>query len=71
MVQDIYKLSGTFDFILCTEVIEHLEDPRAALKSMLNSLSDTGCLLITVPDGRLDRSYQHINFGAQSHLLYF
>ena len=38
--------------------------PRAALKSMLNSLSDTGCLLITVPDGRLDRSYQHINFWS-------
>lgn len=72
MVQDIYKLSGTFDFILCTEVIEHLEDPRAALKSMLNSLSDSGCLLITVPDGRLDRSYQHINFWSpESFAIFF
>ena len=71
MVKDIYNLTDTFDFILCTEVIEHLEDPEAALKSMLNSLSDFGYLLITVPDGRLDRSYRHINFWSSESFSIF
>ena len=63
--QNIYELEGEFDFILCTEVIEHLELPGLAIQKLLASLSKNGYLVITVPDGRMDRSPGHINFWSQ------
>jgi len=44
-----------FDVIFCTEVLEHMTDPATALTSMLQCLSETGVLILTVPDGRQDQ----------------
>jgi 2-polyprenyl-3-methyl-5-hydroxy-6-metoxy-1,4-benzoquinol methylase len=44
-----------FDVIFCTEVLEHMTNPTAALRSMFQCLSDTGVLILTVPDGRQDQ----------------
>jgi len=44
-----------FDVIFCTEVLEHMTNPTAALMSMFQYLSDTGVLILTVPDGRQDQ----------------
>jgi len=38
-----------FDLILCSEVLEHLEDPLLVLKKVAQWVSDGGSLLITVP----------------------
>jgi ubiquinone/menaquinone biosynthesis C-methylase UbiE len=48
---DIYKLpykDNSFDLLICTEVLEHLEDPTKALKELLR-VSKKYCLL-TVPN---------------------
>ncbi len=40
---------GTFDLIVCTEVIEHLVHPRQALQSMLQHLTHDGVLIGSTP----------------------
>lgn len=38
-----------FDFIICLEVIEHIEDDKKALKNMFNLLKPSGKLIISTP----------------------
>lgn len=62
---DIYKDLGIkFDFIFCTEVLEHLLYPGKALSNVLSAVKPGGGLLITVPDGRKDTYSGHINFWS-------
>lgn len=53
-----------FDVVICTEVLEHLEDPALALRRVVGSVAADGILVLTVPDGRLDFSAKHINFWS-------
>ena len=53
-----------FDVVICTEVLEHLERPADALNLLVRMLRPGGCLLLTVPDGRIDFSEKHINFWS-------
>lgn len=55
---------GKYDVITCTETIEHLTEPEAAVRSLLRSLSSKGVLVLTVPDGRIDHYKNHINFWS-------
>ena len=57
-------LDGKYDVITCTETIEHLTDPEAAIRNLARSLSDKGVLTLTVPDGRIDHYKNHINFWS-------
>lgn len=50
---DVLKLpfpEGSFDLVLCTEVIEHTPDPRAAVAELCRVLAPKGLLLLTVPN---------------------
>jgi 2-polyprenyl-3-methyl-5-hydroxy-6-metoxy-1,4-benzoquinol methylase len=53
-----------YDFVVCTEVLEHLLDPDNALKNILNMMTEKGKVLITVPNGRTDTFGGHINFWS-------
>lgn len=47
---DICKMpfeAGSFDYVICTEVLEHLPEPEKALKELMRV--STGRMLITVP----------------------
>lgn len=40
-----------FDFVICSELLEHLEHPEKALASISRVLKQHGILLLTVPNG--------------------
>lgn len=62
---DIYEESiYQFDFIFCTEVLEHLLYPDKALKNLEKMLKPGGVLLLTIPNGRNDTYKGHINFWS-------
>lgn len=62
---DIYDpLPGVYDVILCTEVLEHLEDPFVAVRNISNAVRPGGNIIFTVPNGRLDDLNEHINFWS-------
>lgn len=51
-------------FVLCQNVLEHIEDDRAALRAMADALRPGGALTVLVPGnprlyGSLDRAYGH------------
>ncbi|HLX52627.1 MAG TPA: class I SAM-dependent methyltransferase [Aquella sp.] len=41
--------TGSIDFILCTEVLEHIQEPSWFIKEMARCLKENGTLLLTVP----------------------
>ena len=41
---------GPFDAVICSEVIEHLENPRATFRALYKLLRPGGTLILTMPD---------------------
>lgn len=41
-----------YDAVICSEVLEHLSDPGKLLKVLYQTLTDTGKLIVTVPNGK-------------------
>lgn len=48
-VNDLRVEAGSFDFVLCTEVLEHLPEPGRALAEIRRVLAADGQLLTSVP----------------------
>ena len=42
---------SAYDSIVCSEVLEHLDQPSALLKELYQALKNNGKLLVTVPNG--------------------
>jgi SAM-dependent methyltransferase len=52
IVADLHSLpieDASFDFVLCTEVLEHVRDPAQVATELRRVLRDGGTLLVTVP----------------------
>ena len=71
--QSLYdvRLPETFDLVLCTEVLEHLSDPDAAMDVLTRLCAASGTILITVPDGAEDEWEGHLNFWSEEELYGF
>jgi len=41
----------TYDAVICSEVLEHLDQPQLLLHTIYESLKDDGLLVVTVPNG--------------------
>lgn len=41
--------TGSFDGVVCTQVLEHAEDPRALLRELSRALKPGGALVLTLP----------------------
>lgn len=41
-----------YDVIICSEVLEHLDNPSELLSKLYISLKDTGIIIVTVPNGK-------------------
>jgi len=64
-------LQETFDVVLCTEVLEHLSKPEAAMRILVRLCADDGVIVITVPDGEHDSWTGHRNFWSEPELVRF
>ena len=47
---DVADLDGEFDLITCMEVIEHVADPAAFVKSLAKRLAANGLLILSTPN---------------------
>jgi 2-polyprenyl-3-methyl-5-hydroxy-6-metoxy-1,4-benzoquinol methylase len=68
--QSLYDLAAdeTFELVLCTEVLEHLRDPEAAMHVLVRLCAGSGVIAITVPDGAQDDWEGHRNFWTGAEL---
>ena len=62
---ELEKLGRQFDLVLCTEVLEHLEEADRAMKKLLAISHPGATLVITVPQGRKDTFAGHFNFWTR------
>ena len=49
--ETLHGVEGTFDLIVCSEVLEHLRDPRPLVAAMSRKLTPDGWLFVTIPNG--------------------
>lgn len=54
--------SGAFDAVVCSEVLEHIEDDAAALAEIHRVLADDGLLLLSVPHRRYPFLWDPLNW---------
>ncbi len=63
--QDIHQpIEGKYEFVLCSQTLEHVDDPRTAIGIMKGATEPGGLLMITVPypKSNLDRGvFWHVN----------
>ena len=74
LVGDLYSLPPAldrFDLVLCTEVLEHLDEPARAAETLRRLCGPGGRVAITVPDGAQDSWEGHVNFWDEEDLRAF
>ncbi|MCW3465420.1 class I SAM-dependent methyltransferase [Chitinophaga nivalis] len=49
--EKLVAAGNTYDAVICSEVLEHLDQPSLLLKVLYQSLKPTGRLVVTVPNG--------------------
>lgn len=63
-LNDEWTVSQRADVIVCAEVIEHLENPRAVFRNFAKLLPSGGMLALTTPNQESLRSYATLLFGG-------
>lgn len=61
----------SFDVVVCSEVIEHIEDDRQTLQFLISLLKPGGSLILTVPSGpisKFDKFIGHSRHYSKRHL---
>lgn len=64
LIDDAQKpnLKGTYDILFATEIIEHLSDPKEAIKNWIKLLKKDGYLIISTPNAFLSKKdKEHIS----------
>lgn len=73
-ISDIYEMDYKDDFadyIVCSEVLEHLIEPEKALNELIRVCKTDGFIFLTVPNGELDDFIGHTNFWSFSEFKKF
>jgi 2-polyprenyl-3-methyl-5-hydroxy-6-metoxy-1,4-benzoquinol methylase len=58
-------LPGTYDAVVCSEVVEHLDHRQAAISNLAAMVAPGGHLIITCPTGKVHAT--DIHFGHTTH----
>ncbi|WP_413430181.1 class I SAM-dependent methyltransferase [Synechococcus sp. Cu2B8-bc1011] len=58
--------SASFDMVFCTDVLEHLEQPKLIIDELYRIAKPYGSVIIVVPDGRYDQFLGHLWFWSPS-----
>jgi 2-polyprenyl-3-methyl-5-hydroxy-6-metoxy-1,4-benzoquinol methylase len=68
---DILNLPITekYDLVLCQQVLEHIPDAETAVLKLWELVAESGYLIITIPDGRLDSFAGHIHFWSKESFI--
>jgi glycosyltransferase involved in cell wall biosynthesis len=63
-------IEGQYDLILACEVLEHMKDPKGAIESMMEHLTEGGRMLISVPYGPWEANGYYVpeNMGWRAHI---
>jgi SAM-dependent methyltransferase len=69
-IVDIAAPNGSFDAVVCTEVLEHVPEPIKAVKELARLLRPGGILLLTAPLGCLLHQEPYIYYGGYSPYWY-
>jgi SAM-dependent methyltransferase len=69
-IVNIPEKEGAFDAILCTEVLEHVPDPVAAVKEMARLLRSGGKLFLTAPLGACLHQKPYHYYGGYTPFWY-
>jgi hypothetical protein len=67
-IQNIERHSGSYSWVTCNHVLEHIENDDMAIKELYRILSDDGVLQITVP--MPSRSYTTVDWGFPDPKIY-
>lgn len=68
-LNDEFSLDRTYDVVICSEVIEHLENPRHTFRTLGRLLRPGGALILTMPNQESIRSYVGLILGG--HFTHF
>lgn len=64
-------IEGSFDAVVCSEVLEHLDDPATAVEHLAGSVRQGGVVVITVPHGPVfatERAVGHVKHPSVDEL---
>jgi SAM-dependent methyltransferase len=65
-------IEETFDVVVCSEVVEHVEDQRKAMLHLSRMVSPGGWLVVTCPTGTMyhtEKHFGHVHHPTRSELL--
>jgi 2-polyprenyl-3-methyl-5-hydroxy-6-metoxy-1,4-benzoquinol methylase len=69
-LNDVVESASRFDTVVCSETIEHLENPRHVFRVLRRLLRPGGLLVLTMPNQESIRSYAGLLFaGHFTHFL--
>ncbi len=68
-LNEVLNINCQFDVVVCSETIEHLENPRHTFRVLSSLLNPGGLLVITMPNQESIRSYSGLLIGG--HFTHF
>lgn len=66
--QDLPYTTASFDVVMCTDVLEHLEYPKRIAAELVRICRPGGLVAIVVPDGDVDQFFGHYWFWNEQSL---